>query len=236
MFERFTDRARKVVVLAQEGARTVNHNYVGTEHLLWGLVNEGEGVAHSILKGFGIDDPQVDQMLQELGPGTSKPIGHIPFTSNLKKTLEMSLREALQLGHNYIGTEHLLLGICRMGEGTTAYKLLDKFDITLSMTRQAIIQMLAGYKPGTGKVMDDDSQALEEAEPTLTNVVSKVLERIVQDIAENIEDEDYVEVLGQQRSIFLAGWKHQLPDIWKKYELEVDPEYNEYLRLKKKFG
>src|SRR5881394_3740067 len=108
MFERFTDRARRVVVLAQEEARMLNHNYIGTEHILLGLIHEGEGVAAKALESLGIS-------LE--GVGQQAPSGHIPFTPRAKKVLELSLREALQLGHNYIGTEHILLGLIREGEG-----------------------------------------------------------------------------------------------------------------------
>jgi ATP-dependent Clp protease ATP-binding subunit ClpC len=118
MFERFTDQARRVVVLAQEEARLLNHNYIGTEHLLLGLLHEGEGVAAQALESFGISlEAGRVQVEQIIGQGLSAPTGHIPFTPRAKKALESSLREALQLGHNYMGTEHLLLGISRQGEG-----------------------------------------------------------------------------------------------------------------------
>ena len=121
MFERFTDRARRVVVLAQEEARMLNHNYIGTEHILLGLIHEGEGVAAKALESLGISLEGVRQQVEEIiGQGQQAPSGHIPFTPRAKKVLELSLREALQLGHNYIGTEHILLGLIREGEGVAA--------------------------------------------------------------------------------------------------------------------
>ena len=117
MFERFTDRARRVVVLAQEEARLLNHSYIGTEHILLGLIHEGEGVAAKALESLGISLEAVRNQVQDIiGQGGSSPSGHIPFTPRAKKVLELSLREALQLGHNYIGTEHILLGLIREGE------------------------------------------------------------------------------------------------------------------------
>ena len=118
MFERFTDRARRVVVLAQEEARMLNHNYIGTEHILLGLIHEGEGVAAKALESLGISLEGVRQQVEEIiGQGQQAPSGHIPFTPRAKKVLELSLREALQLGHNYIGTEHILLGPDPRGRG-----------------------------------------------------------------------------------------------------------------------
>src|SRR6202000_443417 len=125
MFERFTDRARRVVVLAQEEARMLNHNYIGTEHILLGLIHEGEGVAAKALESLGISLEAGRQQVEEIiGQGQQAPSGHIPFTPRAKKVLELSLREALQLGHNYIGTEHILLGLIREGEGVAAQVLV----------------------------------------------------------------------------------------------------------------
>ena len=125
MFERFTDRARRVVVLAQEEARLLNHNYIGTEHILLGLIHEGEGVAAKALESLGISLEAVRAQVEEIiGHGGQAPSGHIPFTPRAKKVLELSLREALQLGHNYIGTEHILLGLIREGEGVAAQVLV----------------------------------------------------------------------------------------------------------------
>ena len=145
MFERFTDRARRVVVLAQEEARLLNHNYIGTEHILLGLIHEGEGVAAKALESLSISLEGVREQVQDIiGQGSSSPSGHIPFTPRAKKVLELSLREALQLGHNYIGTEHILLGLIREGEGVAA-QVLVKLGADLSRVRQQVIQLLSGY-------------------------------------------------------------------------------------------
>ncbi len=150
MFERFTDRARRVVVLAQEEARLLNHNYIGTEHILLGLIHEGEGVAARALEGMGISLESVrSQVVEIIGQGAQAPTGHIPFTPRAKKVLELSLREALQLGHNYIGTEHILLGLIREGEGVAA-QVLQKLGAELHQVRQSVIQLLSG-QPGEGE-------------------------------------------------------------------------------------
>ena len=157
MFERFTDRARRVVVLAQEEARLLNHNYIGTEHILLGLIHEGEGVAAKALESLGISLEGVRGQVEELiGQGGSSPSGHIPFTPRAKKVLELSLREALQLGHNYIGTEHILLGLIREGEGVAA-QVLVKLGADLSRVRQQVIQLLSGYA-GSGGPMGAASE------------------------------------------------------------------------------
>jgi ATP-dependent Clp protease ATP-binding subunit ClpC len=148
MFERFTDRARRVVVLAQEEARMLNHNYIGTEHILLGLIHEGEGVAAKALEQLNISLDAVRQQVEEIiGQGQAAPTGHIPFTPRAKKVLELSLREALQLGHNYIGTEHILLGLIREGEGVAA-QVLQKLGADLNRVRQTVIQLLSGYTGG----------------------------------------------------------------------------------------
>jgi ATP-dependent Clp protease ATP-binding subunit ClpC len=150
MFERFTDRARRVVVLAQEEARLLNHSYIGTEHILLGLIHEGEGVAAKALESLGISLEAVRNQVEEIiGQGGSSPSGHIPFTPRAKKVLELSLREALQLGHNYIGTEHILLGLIREGEGVAA-QVLVKLGADLSRVRQQVIQLLSGYQGPAG--------------------------------------------------------------------------------------
>jgi Clp amino terminal domain, pathogenicity island component len=143
MFERFTDRARRVVVLAQEEARLLNHNHIGTEHILLGLVHEGEGVAYLALTELGISlDAVRAQVEAEIGQGSEAPGGHIPFTPRAKKVLELSLREALQLGHNYIGTEHILLGLIREGEGVAA-RVLVGLGAGLDRVRGQVVQVLA---------------------------------------------------------------------------------------------
>ncbi|MGJ4083277.1 ATP-dependent Clp protease ATP-binding subunit [Corynebacterium macclintockiae] len=146
MFERFTDRARRVVVLAQEEARALNHNYIGTEHILLGLIQEGEGVAAKALESMGISLDAVRTEVKDIiGTGGHPPSGYIPFTPRAKKVLELALREALQLGHKYIGTEHILLGLIREGEGVAA-QVLVKLGADLSRVRQQVIQLLSGYE------------------------------------------------------------------------------------------
>ncbi|WP_029090350.1 ATP-dependent Clp protease ATP-binding subunit [Brevibacterium album] len=146
MFERFTDRARRVVVLAQEEAKLLKHNYIGTEHILLGLIHEGEGVAAKALEGMGVSLDQVRAQVTEIiGEGQQAPSGHIPFTPRAKKVLELSLREALQLGHSYIGTEHILLGLIREGEGVAA-QVLVKLGADLARVRQEVIKLLSGYQ------------------------------------------------------------------------------------------
>ena len=146
MFERFTDRARRVVVLAQDEARSLNHNYIGTEHLLLGLITEGEGVAAKALESLDINNDAVrSAVIDIIGEGEKPVEGHIPFTPRAKRVFELSLREALQLGHNYIGTEHLLLGLLKEGEGV-ASQVLIKLGADLSKVRQTVIELLSGYQ------------------------------------------------------------------------------------------
>ncbi|HEY5981647.1 MAG TPA: ATP-dependent Clp protease ATP-binding subunit [Microlunatus sp.] len=146
MFERFTDRARRVVVLAQEEARMLNHNYIGTEHILLGLIHEGEGVAAKALESLGISLEAVRQKVEEIiGHGQQSPSGHIPFTPRAKKVLELSLREALQINHSYIGTEHILLGLIREGEGVAA-QVLVKLGADLNRVRNQVLQLLSGFQ------------------------------------------------------------------------------------------
>lgn len=146
MFERFTDRARRVVVLAQDEARSLNHNYIGTEHLLLGLITEGEGVAAKALESLDINKDAVRAAVIDIIGEGEKPVeGHIPFTPRAKRVFELSLREALQLGHNYIGTEHLLLGLLKEGEGV-ASQVLIKLGADLGKVRQTVIELLSGYQ------------------------------------------------------------------------------------------
>ena len=157
MFEQFTDRARRVVALAQDEARMLNHDYIGTEHILLGLIHEGDGVAAKALESLGISlDAVRQQVLEIIGRGEQAPPGHIPFTPRAKKVLELSLREAVQLGHNYISTEHILLGLIREGDGVAA-KVLVKLGADLNRVRQQVIQLLQGHQgkepvsAGTGR-------------------------------------------------------------------------------------
>jgi ATP-dependent Clp protease ATP-binding subunit ClpA len=155
MFERFTDRARRVMDLAQEEARMLGHDYIGTEHLLLGLIHEGQGVAAQALESLGISLQAVRQQVEGIiGHGQRARSGDIPFTPRAKKVLELSLREALALGHNYIGTEHILLGLIREGEGVAA-QVLTRLGADLNRVRQQVIQLLQGYQdqdePGSGR-------------------------------------------------------------------------------------
>ncbi len=144
MFERFTERARQVVVLAQEEARTLKHNYIGTEHILLGLLREEEGLAARVLESLDITVERVRaQVVRIVGSGEEVTSGQIPFTPRAKKVLELALREALSLGHNYLGTEHILLGLVRENEGVAARILLD-FDADSEKIRNEVIRMLSG--------------------------------------------------------------------------------------------
>ncbi|MET0628989.1 MAG: Clp protease N-terminal domain-containing protein, partial [Acidimicrobiia bacterium] len=156
MFERFTDRARRVVVLAQEEARLLHHNYIGTEHILLGLIHEGDGVAAKALASLGVslDDVRV-QVQAIVKPGASMPSGHIPFTPRAKKVLELSLREAMQLGHNYIGTEHILLGLAREAQGVAA-QVLANLGADIGRVRRCVIRLIS------------DAPATEDAPPEST--------------------------------------------------------------------
>jgi ATP-dependent Clp protease ATP-binding subunit ClpC len=193
LFERFTDRARRVVVLAQEEARLLNHNYIGTEHILLGLIHEGEGVAAKALESLGISLEAVRNQVEEIiGQGGSSPSGHIPFTPRAKKVLELSLREALQLGHNYIGTEHILLGLIREGEGVAA-QVLVKLGADLSRVRQQVIQLLSGYsgKEATAGAPNPENQ------PT----GSLVLDQFGRNLTQLARDKKLDPVIGREREL-----------------------------------
>src|SRR5881275_545631 len=193
MFERFTDRARRVVVLAQEEARMLNHNYIGTEHILLGLIHEGEGVAAKALESLGIALEGVRQQVEEIiGQGQQAPSGHIPFTPRAKKVLELSLREALQLGHNYIGTEHILLGLIREGEGVAA-QVLVKLGADLNRVRQQVIQLLSGYQ---GK---EPASAGGPAEGTPST--SLVLDQFGRNLTQAARDSKLDPVIGREKEI-----------------------------------
>jgi ATP-dependent Clp protease ATP-binding subunit ClpC len=150
MFERFTDRARRVVVLAQEEARMRNHSFIGTEQILLALIDEGVGTGVKALESLGISLDAVRQQVEEIiGQGQHAPSGHIPFTPRAKKVLELSLRESVQLGHDYIGTEHILLGLIRQGDGVAA-QVLVKLGADLNRVRQQVIQLISGQQPQPG--------------------------------------------------------------------------------------
>ena len=201
MFERFTDRARRVVVLAQEEARMLSHNYIGTEHILLGLIHEGEGVAAKALESLDISLEAVRGQVEDIiGQGQQAPSGHIPFTPRAKKVLELSLREALQLGHSYIGTEHILLGLIREGEGVAA-QVLVKLGADLNRVRQQVIQLVSGFQgkeaeaagapsesqPSTSAVLDQFGRNLTQAarEGKLDPVIGRAdeAERVMQTLS-----------------------------------------------------
>jgi len=194
MFERFTDRARRVVVLAQEEARMLNHNYIGTEHILLGLIHEGEGVAAKALESLGIALEGVRAQVEEIiGQGQQAPSGHIPFTPRAKKVLELSLREALQLGHNYIGTEHILLGLIREGEGVAA-QVLQKLGADLNRVRQQVLQLLSGYQ---GK----ETAAAEGGRSEGTPSTSLVLDQFGRNMTQQAREGKLDPVIGREKEI-----------------------------------
>nr|WP_274636053.1 ATP-dependent Clp protease ATP-binding subunit [Microbacterium bovistercoris] len=197
MFERFTDRARRVVVLAQEEAKMLNHNYIGTEHILLGLIHEGEGVAAKALESLGISLDAVREQVQDIiGQGQQQPTGHIPFTPRAKKVLELSLREALQLGHNYIGTEHILLGLIREGEGVAA-QVLVKLGADLNKVRQQVIQLLSGYQ---GKEPAAVSGAAHDPGATAQGG-SQVLDQFGRNLTQAARDNKLDPVIGREKEI-----------------------------------
>src|SRR5690554_4204797 len=194
MFERFTDRARRVVVLAQEEAKMLNHNYIGTEHILLGLIHEGEGVAAKALESLGISLDSVREQVQDIiGQGQQQPTGHIPFTPRAKKVLELSLRETLQLGHNYIGTEHILLGLIREGEGVAA-QVLVKLGADLNRVRQQVIQLLSGYQ---GK----EQVAVGGNEQAATDKGSQILDQFGRNLTQAAREGKLDPVIGREKEM-----------------------------------
>ncbi len=197
MFERFTDRARRVVVLAQEEARFLNHNYIGTEHILLGLLNEGEGIAAQALESLDIDLASVrDEVVKIIGQGQQSPSGHIPFTPRAKKVLELSLREALQLGHNYIGTEHILLGLIREGEGVAA-QVLQQLGAELQKVRQTVIQLLSG--PGGSEEQQPKPAGSGGRESSSSG--STVLDQFGRNLTQSAREGSLDPVIGRTREI-----------------------------------
>ncbi len=201
LFERFTDRARRVVVLAQEEARLLNHSYIGTEHILLGLIHEGEGVAAKALESLNISLEAVRAQVEEIiGQGGSSPSGHIPFTPRAKKVLELSLREALQLGHNYIGTEHILLGLLREGEGV-ATQVLVKLGADLAKVRQQVIQLLSGYQGPTGRTESTSGGRESSKEETGDKGSSQILDQFGRNLTQLARDKKLDPVIGRQREL-----------------------------------
>ena len=203
LFERFTDRARRVVVLAQEEARLLNHSYIGTEHILLGLIHEGEGVAAKALESLSISLEAVRAQVEEIiGQGGSSPSGHIPFTPRAKKVLELSLREALQLGHNYIGTEHILLGLLREGEGV-ATQVLVKLGADLGKVRQQVIQLLSGYQgpAAKGDAPAGGAPAGGAKEESGDKGGSQVLDQFGRNLTQLARDKKLDPVIGRTREL-----------------------------------
>src|SRR6201991_1419894 len=197
MFERLPDRARRVVVLAQEEARMLSHNYIGTEHILLGLIHEGEGVAAKALESLDISLEAVRAQVEEIiGQGQQAPSGHIPFTPRAKKVLELSLREALQLGHSYIGTEHILLGLIREGEGVAA-QVLQKLGADLNRVRQQVIQLLSGFQ---GKEQAG-TQAATSGAPADTPSSSLVLDQFGRNLTQDARESKLDPVIGREQEI-----------------------------------
>ena len=184
MFERFTSRSRRVVVLAQEEARLLNHNYIGTEHVLLGLIREGEGVGARALTSIGVSLDGVRHDVQRLiGRGAGSPRGHIPFTPRAKTVLEYALREALALGHNYIGTEHILLGLVREGEGVAAQVLIAR-GVELATLRQAVLDLLASPPP---KPSDVEASEWPEPQPDEVAIRLRAIEITLEHVVERLD-------------------------------------------------
>jgi ATP-dependent Clp protease ATP-binding subunit ClpC len=199
LFERFTDRARRVLVLAQEEARLLNHNFIGTEHILLGLIHEGEGVAAKALESLGISLEGVREKVEEtIGPAGSSTTGSPPFTPRAKKVLELSLREALQLGHNYIGTEHMLLGLVREGEGVAAQVLIS-LGADLSRVRQQVIQLLSGYSSPGGKEGATAGAGASSSSDAPTG--SPVLDQFGRNLTQLARERKLDPVIGRDREI-----------------------------------
>ncbi len=195
MFERFTDRARRVLVLAQEEARLLNHSFIGTEHILLGLIHEGEGVAAKALDSMGISLEAVREKVEEtIGMTGAPPSGSPPFTPRAKKVLELSLREALQLGHSYIGTEHMLLGLVREGEGVAA-QVLVSLGADLGRVRQQVIQMMSGYQ---GKEAVGSNPGSSSSEPTSG---SAVLDQFGRNLTQLAKDNKLDPLVGREKEI-----------------------------------
>ena len=193
MFEKFTDKARRVVVLAQEEAKLLNHNYIGTEHILLGLIHEGEGVAAKALESLGINlDAVRDQVQEIIGQGQQAPSGHIPFTPRAKKVLELSLREALQLGHSYIGTEHLLLGLIREGEGVAA-QVLTRLGADTNRVRQQVIQLLSGFQGKETVQVGGETVAPQKG--------SQILDQYGKNLTQSAAEGKLDPVIGREREI-----------------------------------
>ena len=219
MFERFTERARQVIVLAQDEARHLRHNYIGTEHILVGLLREEEGIAARVLVQLGIDEDEVRaQVARIVGQGDEVATGQIPFTPRTKKVLELALREAMSLGHNYIGTEHILLGLVRENNGVAARILVD-FGADAEKIRNEIIRMLSGG-PGRSAHKAPEPPPVELTSPPVTQDVINELERLASEktkLMEGKEFEEAARVAGRERALREAA--EHLVRVWQRHEV-----------------
>ncbi|SOD73537.1 ClpA/ClpB-like protein [Jatrophihabitans sp. GAS493] len=199
MFEKFTDRARRVVVLAQDEARALNHNYIGTEHILLGLIHEGEGVAAKALESLGVSLEVVRSQIEEIiGREAETPIGHIAFTPRAKAVLELSEREALELGHDHIGTEHLLLGLVREGEGVAA-RVLRSFDADLTKVRHKVVEILNGYGLPTRLPRQATASLPSPVQQSRSGIGANLRARLI---------------AGKANKLYDAGNKHEAMDLY----------------------
>ncbi len=198
MFERFTERARQVIVLAQEEARTLRHNYIGTEHMLLGLLREADGVAARVLGSLEVTLEEVRaEVTRIVGEGDAESQGQIPFTPRAKKVLEMALREALSLGHNYIGTEHVLLGLVRESEGVAA-RILADLDVDPERVRQEVMRMLSAPTRKSGRGATAQAAQAGEAKERRS---SKVLDQFGRNLTKYAEEDKLDPVIGRETEI-----------------------------------
>ena len=216
MFERFTERARQVVVLAQDESRRLGHDYIGTEHILLGLLREEEGIAARVLETLDVtlEEVQAD-VIRVVGRGETPETGQIPFTPGGKKTLELALREAVALGHNYIGTEHVLLGLVRADEGVGA-EILREHDADPERIRQAIIRKLSGSPPlGEPKPEPDE---VELTCPSLAPEVLAELERLTREKEAAVERQGFDEAASlRDAEHYLRSAAVRLVSAWRRH-------------------
>ena len=204
MFERFTDRARRVIVLAQDEARNLKHNYLGTEHILLGLIREGEGVAAKALEALDITLDEVRaQVIEIIGEGQEPPSGHIPFTPRAKKVIEYAMREGLQLGHSYIGTEHLLLGLTREPDGVAA-QVLTKLGADMPRVRSQVNQLISGFQGKEPVGVGGGAREGQKAGSTILDQFGRNLTQSARDhkldpvIGRHLETERVMQVLSRR--------------------------------------
>jgi hypothetical protein len=224
VFERFTERARQVIVLAQDEALALRHNYIGTEHILLGLLREEEGLAARVLESLDITLEEVRAMVARIvGQGDEVTTGQIPFTPRAKKVLELSMREALSLGHNYIGTEHVLLGLVRENDGVAARVLLD-FDVDAETIRNELIRMLSGPQRRGDPLDWGELEAYRPSSPALTGEFAQELERLRNEIASALDEKDLERATGaRQRFAHLARAARGLESAWRNEDVQEEP-------------